>query len=37
MTEELNELGQRVGQPRVGRLMRQNGIQIVRTNKFKLE
>jgi transposase InsO family protein len=27
MTEELNELGIRVGQRRVGRLMRQNGIQ----------
>ena len=35
MTEELNELGLQVGQRRVGRLMRQNGIQIVRTRKFK--
>ncbi len=35
MTEELNELGIRVGQRRVGRLMRQNGIQIVRSRKFK--
>jgi putative transposase len=35
MTEELNELGIRVGQRRVGRLMRQNGIKIVRTRKFK--
>lgn len=35
MTEELNELGQRVGQRRVGRLMRQNGIRIVRSRKFK--
>lgn len=35
MTEELNELGFRVGQRRVGRLMRQNGIQVVRSRKFK--
>ena len=35
MTEELNELGLRVGQRRVGRLMRQNSIQVVRTRKFK--
>jgi transposase InsO family protein len=35
MTEELNELGLQVGQRRVGRLMRQNGIQIVRARKFK--
>lgn len=35
MTEELNELGLRVGQRRVGRLMRQNGIQVVRSRKFK--
>ena len=35
MTEELNELGLQVGQRRVGRLMRQNGIQVVRTRKFK--
>ena len=35
MTEELNELGLRVGQRRVGRLMRQNNIQVVRTRKFK--
>jgi len=35
MTEALNELGLQVGQRRVGRLMRQNGIQIVRTRKFK--
>ena len=33
MTEELNELG--VGQRRVGRLMRQNGIQVIRSRKFK--
>ena len=37
MTEELNEVGLRVGQRRVGRLMRQNGIQVVRTRKFKVE
>ena len=36
MTEELNEMGLQVGQRRVGRLMRQNGIQVVRTRKFKV-
>lgn len=35
MTEELKELGLRVGQRRVGRLMRENGIRIVRSRKFK--
>ena len=35
MTEELNELGIRVGQRRVGRLMRQNGIQVICSRKFK--
>jgi putative transposase len=35
MTEELNELGIRVGQRRVGRLLRQNGIQVIRSRKFK--
>ena len=35
MTEELNELGLRVGQRRVGRLMRLNGIHVVRSRKFK--
>ena len=35
MTEELNELGLRVGHRRVGRLMRQNAICVVRTHKFK--
>lgn len=35
MTEELNEMGLRVGQRRVGRLMRQNGIRVVRSRKFK--
>jgi len=36
MTEELQELGLNVGHRRVGRLMRENGIKIVRTRKFKL-
>ena len=35
MTEELNELGLQVGLRRVGRLMRQNGIRILRSRKFK--
>jgi putative transposase len=35
MTEELQELGLRVGHRRVGRLMRENGIKIVRTHKYK--
>ena len=35
MTEEVTELGLRVGQRRVGRLMRQNSIQVVKTRKFK--
>ncbi len=35
MTEELNELGLQVGGRRVGRLMRQNGIQVVRSRRFK--
>ena len=35
MTAELNELGFRVGQRRVGRLMRQNGIQVIRSRTFK--
>ena len=35
MTVELNELNLRVGQRRVGRLMRQNGIQVIRSRKFK--
>ena len=33
--EEMNELGLHVGQRRVGRLMRQNTIQVVRSRKFK--
>jgi len=35
MKEELNELGLRVGQRRMGRRMRQNGIWIVRSRKFQ--
>ena len=35
MTEELNELGLQVGQRRVGRLMRQNGIQVIRSRKLR--
>ena len=33
MTEELKEVGGDVGHRRVGRLMRQNGISVVRTRK----
>ncbi len=36
MTEELKELGLNVGHRRVGRLMRQNGIFVVRTRKHKV-
>jgi transposase InsO family protein len=35
MTEELLELGLEVGHRRVGRLMKQNGIKVVRTHKYK--
>jgi putative transposase len=35
MTEELNKLGLRVSQRRVGRLMRLNGIQVVRSRNLK--
>ena len=35
MTEELKEIGLDVGHRRVGRLMRQNGISVVRTRKHK--
>jgi transposase InsO family protein len=35
MTEELKEVGVNVGHRRVGRLMRENGIVIERTRKFK--
>ena len=36
MTEELKELGFDVGHRRIGRLMRQNGIAVVRTRKHKV-
>ena len=35
MTEELKEIGLNVGHRHVGRLMRQNGISVVRTRKHK--
>lgn len=35
MTEELQELGFEVGHRRVGRLMRENGIRVMRTHKYK--
>jgi transposase InsO family protein len=35
MTEELQDMGLGVGQRRVGRLMRDNDIKVVRTRKFK--
>ena len=35
MTEELQELGLNVGHGRVGRLMRENGIKVIRTQKYK--
>lgn len=35
MTEELKELGVKVGHRRVGRLMRENAIAVVRTRKYK--
>ena len=35
MTDELQELGVSVGQRRVGRLMRDSGIKIIRTQKYK--
>jgi transposase InsO family protein len=35
MTEELKELGLNVGHRRVGRLMYQNGISVVRTRKYR--
>ena len=35
MTEELQEQGLEVGHRRVGRLMQQNGIKVVRTHKYK--
>ncbi len=36
MTEELKELGLEVGHRRVGRLMRQNNISVIRTHKHKV-
>ena len=36
MTQELKEVGLHVGHRRVGRLMRQNGIDVVRTRKYKV-
>ncbi len=36
MTKELKEIGLDVGHRRVGRLMRQNGISVIRTRKHKL-
>jgi putative transposase len=36
MTEELKEIGVDVGHRRVGRLMRDNGIVVERTRKFKV-
>lgn len=36
MTEELKEIGLDIGRRRVGRLMRQNGISVVRTRKHKV-
>lgn len=35
MTDELKEAGLKVGHRRVGRLMRDNGIRVVRTRKYK--
>jgi transposase InsO family protein len=35
MTEELQELGLEVGHRRVGRLMAENGMKVVRTRKYK--
>ena len=35
MTDEMQELGVSVGQRRVGRLMRDNGIKIIRTQTYK--
>ena len=36
MTEELQELGLNVGHRRVGRLMRESGIKVVRSQKHKV-
>ena len=36
VTEELQELGLNVGHRRIGRLMQENGIRVIRTQKFKV-
>ncbi len=36
MTEELKEIGLDIGHRRIGCLMRQNGISVVRTRKHKV-
>jgi len=36
MTEELKELGLKVGHRRIGRLMKENDISVVRTQKYKV-
>jgi transposase InsO family protein len=36
VTEELKEIGLVIGHRRVGRLMRQNGISVIRTRKHKV-
>ena len=36
ITEELKEIGLDIGHRRVGRLMRQNGISVIRTRKHKV-
>ena len=36
MTEELKEIGLDVGHRHVSRLMRQNGISVVRTRRYKV-
>ena len=35
-TEELQEPGLQVGHRRLGRIMRENGIKIIRTQKYKV-
>jgi len=37
MTEELQELGLKLGHRHIGRLMRENDIKIIRTQKYKVE
>jgi putative transposase len=36
MTGELREVGLMAGQRRVGRLMRENGVNVIRTRKYKV-